>query len=310
MASAVDLLMPSFAPLPPELVLHLLNNRRRDTILKKSKLSPASVAFTPTTPLEEESHFKQEEWESLLRDIKPIRQRVFGEMDAALREGKLTTPWISQRLLEATPRHEGAPPGGRTGIPGSTLKMWKERGLAAFGGRNNPDPDVFAALWIARLADPTRLRNWLPGRIARVVDRSLDLQSVQETGMALETLTSRTWLVCWRWDPPPEKGGPPSAPQTCPIPLPAGLARETVLASPWQGLMWRPYWRRRVNSLGVARWYGADKEGWAITLGGLSRWFHRIDELAVPNMERSAPDVFQELADICLNRLAYTLLSQ
>ena len=35
MASALALLMPSFAPLPQELVTHLLLNRRRDTILKQ-----------------------------------------------------------------------------------------------------------------------------------------------------------------------------------------------------------------------------------------------------------------------------------
>jgi len=325
MASALALLMPSFAPLPQELVMHLLINRRRDTILKTSKRSPTSVTIVPTTPLEEESHFTQDEWESLLRDIKPIRQAVFEEMDAAIREGKLTTAWISERLLEATPRREVTQPRRRkgrvpgepkrhprphTGIPRSTLKGWEERGLVEFGGRNSPDPDVFAALWIARLADTNRLRNWLPGKIARVVDRALDMQSTAEVDTALDSLASRTWLVCWRWDPPPGIGGPPPDPQPCPIPLPTGLARETVLASPWQGLLWRPYWRRRINSLGVARWYGADEEGWTVSLDGLSRWVPSINELAVPHMEQSAPDVFQELSDICLNRMAYTLLSE
>ncbi len=325
MASALALLMPSFAPLPPEMVMHLLINRRRDTIVKTSKRSPTSVTIVPTTPLEEESQFTQAEWGSLLRDIKPIQQAVFEEMDVAIREGKLTTTWISEQLLEATPRREVTQPRHRkgnqqearkrqprphTGIPRSTLKGWEERGLVEFNGRNSPDPDVFAALWIARLADANRLRNWLPGKIARIVDRALDTQSAEEVGTALDGLDSRTWLACLRWDPPQEMGGPPSDPQPCPIPLPAGLSRETVLASPWQGLMWRPYWRRRINTMGVARWYGATENGWGVSLEGLSRWFNRIDELAIPNIEQGNPDVFQELSDICLNRLAYTLLSE
>ena len=42
--------------------------------------------------------------------------------------------------------------------------------------------------------------------------------------------------------------------------------------------------RRRINSLGVARWYGADEEGWTVSLDGLARWFPSINELAVPRL--------------------------
>jgi hypothetical protein len=323
MASALALLMPSFAPLPQELVLHLLANRRRDTILKKSRKALKTITIQPTTPLEEESNYTMEEWESLLQEIKPIRQVVFEEMDAAIRDEKLTIAWISQRLLEATPRRETPPrlpkvqedkeptrhPRQHTGIPRTTLDTWEQRGLAQFSGRNSPDPDVFAALWIARLADRHRLRDWLPQKIDRVVDRPLDTQPAPDAGMALDSLATKTWLTCYRWDPPPVPGDAAPDPQPCPIPLPGGLSSETILASPWQGFLWRPFWRRRINSLGVARWYGADERSWTVSLDGLSRWFPGINELTVPHMEQSAPDVFQELANICLNRLAYTLLS-
>lgn len=325
MLDTLDALLPAFAPLPEEFLRHILTNRRRDTILKKSKRAPDTVKIKPTTPLEEQTRFTQAEWETLLHDIKPIRQAVFEEMDAAIRGERLNTAWISEQLLKATPQRaalhssprEGQGPQERkrlprehTGIPRTTLATWQGRGLAEFGVRYSPDPDVFAAIWITRLIDTTRLRNWLPGRIALYVDRALDTQSAEVMDSALTTLARQAWLVCWRWDPPTEAGGLPPNPIACPVPLPAGLQKATVLASPWQGLMWRPYWRRRINSLGVARWYGANEDGWDVSLDDLARWFKHIGELAVPNMEQSAPDVLQALDDIALNRLGHTLLSR
>src|SRR5206468_456583 len=99
---------------------------------------------------------------------------------------------------------------------------------------------------------------------------------------------------------------PPEA-RPCPIPLPPGLAKAAVLVSPWQGLLWRPNWRRRINSLGVARWYGATEGRWDVTVEDLVGWMGESERLTVPHMETEAPDVFQELADIVLNRLGFTL---
>lgn len=317
MGRALDLLLPAFAPVPYEILVQVLTNRRRDTILRKSKRAPTTVKIQPTNLLEEESGFTQQEWDTLLRDIRPLRQAVFEDMDPLVRQGRLTTAWLSEKLLEATPARVEREKKLRTAVSRSTLSGWEERGLVEFGGRNSPDPDVAAALRIARLLEKKRLRNWLPSTMARTVDRALDAQALAAGGEAQEMLSeavqsvsAETWLLCWRQDPPPRPGVPPPEPRTSPIPLPPGLAKATLLVSPWQGLLWRPNWRRRVNSLGVGRWYGAFEGGWDVTVEDLRRWMGETERLTVPHMETEAPDVFQELADIILNRLGYSLLSQ
>jgi hypothetical protein len=60
----------------------------------------------------------------------------------------------------------------------------------------------------------------------------------------------------------------------------------------------------------VGRWYGANEGGWDVTVEDLVGWMGESERLTVPHMETEAPDVFQELADIVLNRLGFTLLSQ
>lgn len=328
MGSALDLALPAFAPVPYEILAQMLMNRRRDTLLKTAKRAPTTIKIHPTNLLEKESGFSQQEWDTLLHDLKPLRQAVFEEMDPVVRGGRLTTAWISEKLLEATPGHEqsGGPsqPTGskkkrkqRPGVSRSTLAGWEERGLMEFGGRNSPDPDVAAALLIARLFEKKRLRNWLPSTIARTVDRALDAQEPIEMDEVQDQLneaapdaSTSTWLLCWRQDPPSSSGTPPLAPMSSPIPLPPGLANATVLVSPWQGFLWRSNWRRRINSLGVGRWYGTDENGWGVTVEDLKGWICETEQLVIPHMEIEAPDVFQELADIVLNRICYDLLTQ
>lgn len=327
MGSALDLLLPAFAPVPYEILVQVLINRRRDTILRKSKRHPKTVTIQPTNVLEAETGFMQEEWDTLLHDIIPLRQSVFEAMDPLVRQGRLTTAWLRERLLAATPTRvaagEQAVPAGdehekrRGGVSRSTLAGWEGRGLVEFGGRNSPDPDVAAALLIARLLERKRLRNWLPSTMARRVDRALDAQAPSEDGQAQEmmseavqSVTAGTWLLCWRQDPPPGAGAPPPEPLACLVPLPAALSKATVLVSPWQGLIWRPNWRRRINSLGVGRWFGVGEAGWDVTVADLHRWIGETERLTVPHLETEAPDVLQELADIVLNRIGYTLLTE
>lgn len=317
---ALDDLLPAFAPLPYPMLQQILTNRRRDTLLRVNKRNPKTIEIEPTNPLEEESGFKQEEWDALLDDIRPIRQAVFTEMDPVVRQGRLTTAWLSQALLAATPKRNSEQKEQamrpkrqrreRDRVPRTTLSSWQERGLVEFEGRNYPDPDVSAALLIARRAETRRLRNWLPPKISLSIGKVLDAQSQEALDDVLDSLSMQTWLTCWRQDPPEEPGAQPSDPVACPVPLPAGLNKATLLVSPWQGFQWKPSWRRRINSLGIGRWYGAGEDGWDVSLDDLSMWIRETERFALPDMETRAPDVFQNLADVVLNRVGYTLLSR
>src|ERR1700730_16036353 len=84
MGNALDLLLPAFAPVPYEILEQVLTNRRRDTILRKSKRSPTTVKIDFTNQLEEETGFTQAEWDTLLADIRPLRQAVFEDMDLVI----------------------------------------------------------------------------------------------------------------------------------------------------------------------------------------------------------------------------------
>lgn len=307
MGAALDRVAPSFAPVPQEILLHILANRRRDTLLSKSKRSPRSVSFVPGNSLEKETGFSQEEWDELLKDVRTVRQAVFEEMDGAIRREGLTTAWLSAKLAEAAPRQNVSDQDRQKKIPRSTLGGWQKRGLVEFSGRNTPNPDLSAAILIARHLDKRRFRHWLPSHMALAVNELIGAELQGRTDQ-ISSFFQPTRFVCWKQDPPPFQGAFLPPPVPCSFPPPPEFSKATILASPWQGLLWRPYWRR-VSNIGVGRWYGVNEQGWDLSLDDLVRWMGSVSRFAIPHMEKSAPDVFQEFADVVLVRLSYDILT-
>ncbi len=264
MAHALESILPLFAPLPGPVVEHLLLGKRRRH--RKVPIPPLVSA------LERETGYSQEEWDSLLQEVRVARQEVFLRMNPLVRHNALSTSWLLQAL-------SGEKEGTGEKISHSTLKEWKNRGLIRVAPRNHPDVHDAAVVLIARSVD-RRMRNWLPANMPPDEVRS--------------------W--CWRQDAPDL----PIIP--CPLPLTETLGKATLLVTSWPGQAWDPQWRR-INSVGAARWFGVREGRWDITLEELRQWDPQAAALDVPFLEE-APDMLQMLATLALIRLAFTRLSQ
>ncbi len=278
MGQSLESVLPVFAPLPGPIIEHLLLGKRRRS---HQAIPPVLMSV-----LERETGYTQAEWDGLLQEVRVARQEVYRRMDPLVRRNALSTSWLLQALMEATPpgTDEGwahKPLQTRETISQSTLKEWKDRGLIKYRGRNHPDVHHAAALLIARLIDQ-RVRNWLP--------------------TSMTPAEMRQW--CWRQD------ASHLAPVPCPLPLPEDLPRTSLVMSPWAGYAWDPHWVS-INRVGAARWAGVtgkdQQQRWALTLEELRLWDPQVAALHVPVADMEA-DLLHQLADLALIRLAYTQL--
>jgi hypothetical protein len=267
---ARELALPSFAPLPGPMVLHLLLGKRRN--LPRAAHPALGSAF------ERETGYTQAEWDHVLRLVQTARHNVFTRMDPLIRRDGLTTTWLLQALSEASPRMAEQPP---EIITQSTLKEWKNRGFISNTRRNHPDAHQAAALLIARLVDD-RKRNWLPRR--------------------LRADEAHSW--CWRQD------GPGLAPVPYPIPLLADLPKATLLISAWSGRGWDSDWTPinslgAARWAGVI--VGGQQANWDLSPDDLRAWDPQVAALLA--QAPTSPALLQRLADIALIRLAWTQLA-
>ncbi len=310
MGRDLEMMLAACAPLPYSILAHALLSRRRDRF-RQSHRSPSTITPPLVSALEQETGFTQEEWNQLLQDIRTIRPAVFAEMDPLVRTNQLTTTWLREALSQATPGRTAESP-KRTGIAPGTLAEWEERGFLSTVEYNRPQPQQAATLVIARRIDTRRLRNWLP---AKAID---DKTKAALSSIGQQPLSKGWAIVGWRQDPPSEKGAPRPAPQPVvlasgpdPLSTPAPSENATLLASAWSGVQWSQGQRWKiVNTLGVVSWAGGDQEQWDVRVDDLVRWIGATEAFVVPHMRERAPDVFQELADIVLNRVGHDLLSR
>ena len=247
---------PLAAPLPIPMIEHLLKQRMEHLSSGKSVKGVLT---------------EKAGWELLEQDIRRNRNAVFPYMRAFVVTGQLSTTWLLQTLTAHTPR--------KTPVTSQTLSKWHKRHLLRYQDHGLPETDSTAALFIARMTDTKRERNWLP--------------------TTLKKEEPHWW--CWRQE------GPKSPPIPCPVPLPEGLPPATLLWTPWAGATWTPNWLGIGNGLGSIRWAGAnDEEGitrWKVTAQDLHLWDSAVAARSVPFPE-NAREILQVLAKLALQRLA------
>lgn len=326
MGQALESVLPLFAPLPTSILLHVLAVYRHPVTARQASTNvPRRSRKKKTNPLEQETGYSVEEWLQLERDLKPIRLKVFRQVDLALRQGMLTTGWLQKALMEVVPTNQ------RERVARSTVSEWQERGYL----EKHPNPHEAALLLIVRelmsFVDPERERYWLPkGRLSLEVEEailqrqlrhgdSFGEQSVQksETPLVERIAVQPKGLlrVCWLQHSPIERGQPPPPPLTYVVP-PLQVATEKTLrlvGSFWLGELWTTpeqqtekefslHWKR-INSKGVVCWQGG-----GVTFDELSQWIPASEAFATSM--GLAPDLVLKLADITLNKIGDTLLSR
>jgi hypothetical protein len=306
MGQALELVLAVCAPLPYSMLVHALLSRRRDT-LKRSRRSLATISPPLVTELELESGFTEGEWDQLIQDIRSIRPEVFQLMDPLVREDRLTTRWLQETIMEATPLSSKDDPRQeqtekRGVIARTTLFEWEQRGFLSYERHNRPNPHQSAALVIGRKLDSVRKNHWLP-------TEALDEQTQALLSSISQGAYTGTWVIVgWQQSPSSKRMAPH------PVLLPLHRVEKTsLIASAWQGVVWdHPHWRL-VNTLGAVNWAGRIQEGreasWEMTTTDLTQWISEAEAFVTPRMEEVATDVFHELDDIVLHRVGYDLLS-
>jgi len=254
--SELERAAPLAAPLPVPMVEHLLQQKMRQLLLAKSgdQVSREKMA-----------------WELLEREIRQNRNVVFPYMNVFVATGQLSTTWLLQVLTAHTP--------GKIPVTSQTLSKWHKRHLLRYQEHGQPEVHNAAALFIARMTDTKRERNWL--------------------STTLKKDEPHWW--CWRQD------DPESQPIPCPVPLPEGLPHGTLLWTPWAGAAWNPHWLGIGNGLGAIRWAGTNyEEGtvrWRVTAHDLQKWDPAVAACNVTFPE-NAREILQVLAKLALQRLA------
>jgi hypothetical protein len=308
MGRALESVLSMCVPLPYSMLAHALLSRRRDR-LKRSRRSPTSISPPLVTELEQKSGFTEEEWDQLIRDIRRIRPEVFLCMDPLVRTDRLTTRWLQETILEATPIHakgEQERSDQRRGIPRTTLSEWEQRGFLSYTRHNRPNPHQSAALVIGRRLDTMRKNHWLPTEA--IDEQTLRLLSP----LGPERHAGKWVMVGWQQRPPNKLGAPPLEPLPVLLPPSQGVEKTALIASAWQGVAWDHQSWRLINTLGAVNWAGRiqSEEPWEMTIADLTRWVSETNAFVTPHMEERARDVFRELNDIVLHRMGYDLLSR
>lgn len=294
MTSALEAILPAFAPLSGRMVLALLEGRRRQS--RRAVKLPADAS-----PLEGETGYQEAEWQSLLEDLQAQRPAVFHLLDPLVQTKALSTDWLLQALSKnwllqtlanktARLHSQEEPFPLPTGplFSDSTLTTWRQRGIVLYEERNRPDYRSIAPLLLMRALDK-RENKFLPPAL---------------------TEEDRHWF-CWRQDDPHVAPVPYQVPLIEELPT-TDLPQQTILWTPWAGAIWNRQWMK-INSTGAIRFAHVTTQqqntSWDITLEHIQQWDPAAASLNVP-LTGMTSDILQRLADLTLLRFAYAIFQQ
>ena len=285
--SAVEDVMPRFAPLHPSLVLYLLEGRRRQ--------ARKGVKFSPHTLLEQESGYAEAAWAALEQDVRALRPALFGMLDPLVRSHALSTAWFQQAtsrawLLEALTRSPLAfvsrNDADVTKLPGdavtsATLTDWRKRGLLHYETRDRPAIHSVAPILLARAVDK-RENRFLPATQAE----------------------PSHWL-CFRQD------APGLSPRPCSLLPSEDVPASAILWTPWTGAVWDGGWMR-INTSGAIRFAGVVQDAqqlrWRVSLPDIQLWDPVVAALNVPLADMDS-EIIQLLGTLTLMRFAYRVFT-
>ena len=208
-------LYPAFAPLPAPMADHLLLEEER-RYRRRPAQRPSDQEMAQTV-LERISRARTLVYEYLHPFVTADQKRH------ERGEGRTfpNVDWLLETLAQYTP--------GRGGNSEATLDFWQKRGLLRREKtRGLLEITSVAALLVARLAEGTLQRNWLPS-------------SLEDT--------EPYWWCSGRVSP-----GAPI--QAIPVPLSSSLPASQVVWTPWRGAIWEGTWRT-IGEAFLYRWAGS-----------------------------------------------------
>lgn len=162
---------------------------------------------------------------------------------APLRDLPIKNSWVSEAVQHFTP-------GPRQPQPKpSAIHDWHARGLLRYRAYGRPDLNSVSSILILRGLNLLQ-RNWLPTR-ARAEEPFFYVWGVQSSSLV---------------------------PVVYPLPLPEGIAPDTLLYSPWAGVPWTFPGFRAIQSVGSIGWAGYDEERDLYTMSWeqIERWSRLI----------------------------------
>jgi hypothetical protein len=219
------------------------------------------------------SHMLHSIWLRLIERVNTARTVVYPLLSQQYTE--LTSEWVAKELAALSPAQTAA-------FTAATLSRWRASGLLRNEQKNRPHPDNVAALFILRVLDKYREKQWHPSVMPK--DEPL-------------------WY-CWRQDSPDAPVIP------CPYPLPEDLPRSAFLYTTYRLAQEKPDWLP-FGSLAV-RWGGITIHKhtylWNLTTEDLVCWDRSItSQVGKKALDTEAIFTRHTLANLVLLNLASEL---
>lgn len=168
---------------------------------------------------------------------------------APMREQPTQNKWVAEAVQHFTPGSSRPQP------KAAAIYDWQARGLLRYRSRATPDLNSVSAILILRSMNLLQ-RDWLPARM-RSEEPLFYVWGVQPASMI---------------------------PAVYPLPLPEGIAPDTLLYSPWAGVSWTFPGFRTIQSAGSVGWAGYDEQRDLYTLSWehIERWSNLLGKSNPP----------------------------